>query len=187
MVQVKIILKGAHSDGLMGLALMQSPAVPLSAPPGDCLSVGFLCTFPVCLFLMQIHFFPYFPPFPSGDNMLSACSLLCCFHLILCVSCSVISDSWWPHGLYSPPGSSIHGILLVRILEWVAYPFSRGCSQPRNQTRVSGIAGRFFTKSLSGNPKNTGVGSLCLLQGISPTQELNPGLWHCRQILYQLS
>lgn len=94
MVQVKIILKGAHSDGLMGLALMQSPAVPLSAPPGDCLSVGFLCTFPVCLFLMQIHFFPYFPPFPSGDNMLSACSLLCCFHLILCVSCSVISDSW---------------------------------------------------------------------------------------------
>jgi len=32
-----------------------------------------------------------------------------------------------------------------RILEWVAYPFSRGTSQPRNQTRVSCIAGRFFT------------------------------------------
>ena len=32
------------------------------------------------------------------------------------------------------------------ILEWVAYPFSRGSSQPRNQTRVSCIAGRFFTK-----------------------------------------
>ena len=32
-----------------------------------------------------------------------------------------------------------------RILEWVAYPFSRGSSQPRNQTRVSCIAGRFFT------------------------------------------
>ena len=35
--------------------------------------------------------------------------------------------------------------------------------------------------------KNTGVGSLSLLQGIFPTQGLNPGLLHCRQILYQLS
>ena len=34
---------------------------------------------------------------------------------------------------------------------------------------------------------NTGVGSLSLLQGILPTQESNPGLLHCRQILYQLS
>ena len=36
-------------------------------------------------------------------------------------------------------------------------------------------------------PKNTGVGSLSLLQQIFPTQELNQGLLHCRQILYQLS
>ena len=35
--------------------------------------------------------------------------------------------------------------------------------------------------------QNTGVGSLSLLQGIFPTQGLNPGLWHCRRILYQLS
>ena len=35
--------------------------------------------------------------------------------------------------------------------------------------------------------KNTGVGGPFLLQGIFPTQELNPGLLHCRQILYQLS
>ena len=38
-----------------------------------------------------------------------------------------------------------------------------------------------------GKPQNTGTGSLSLLQGIFPTQELNPGLLHCRQILYQLS
>ena len=38
-----------------------------------------------------------------------------------------------------------------------------------------------------GKPKNTGVGSLCLLQGIFLTQELNQGLLHCRQILYQLN
>ena len=38
-----------------------------------------------------------------------------------------------------------------------------------------------------GKPKNTGVGSISLLQGIFPTQESNQGLLHCRQILYQLS
>ena len=38
----------------------------------------------------------------------------------------------------------VHGILQARIPEWVAYPFSRGSSQPRNQTGISCIAGRFF-------------------------------------------
>ena len=45
----------------------------------------------------------------------------------------------------SPPGSSVHGILLASILEWVAFPFSRGSSQPRSHTQVSSIAGGFFT------------------------------------------
>ena len=57
-------------------------------------------------------------------------------------SCSVMSDSLWPHGLYSPWNSP---------------------------------------------GQNTGVGSRSLLQGIFPTQGSNPGLPHCRQILYQLS
>ena len=39
----------------------------------------------------------------------------------------------------------VHGILQVKILEWVAFPFSRGSSQPRDQTEVSCIAGGFFT------------------------------------------
>ena len=94
-------------------------------------------------------------------------------------SCSVMSNSLRPHGLYSPwnslgqntqvgslsllqgifstqglnPGLLHCGQILYqlshkgssRILEWVAYPFSRGSSQPRNRTRVSCIAGRFFT------------------------------------------
>ena len=38
----------------------------------------------------------------------------------------------------------VHGILQARILEWVAFPFSRGSSQPRDQTQVSGMTGRFF-------------------------------------------
>ena len=44
-----------------------------------------------------------------------------------------------------PPGSSVHGLLQARIVEWVAFPFSRGSSQPRDQTQVSCIAGGFFT------------------------------------------
>ena len=46
---------------------------------------------------------------------------------------------------YCLPGSSVRGILQVRILEWVAFPFSRVSSQPRDRTQVSCIAGRFFT------------------------------------------
>ena len=40
---------------------------------------------------------------------------------------------------------TVHGILQARILEWVALPFSRESSQPRDRTQVSRIAGRFFT------------------------------------------
>ena len=52
----------------------------------------------------------------------------------------------------SLPGSSAHGILQARILEWVAMPFSRGSSRPRDQMHisyVSGTAGRFFTTSIT--------------------------------------
>ena len=45
----------------------------------------------------------------------------------------------------SLPGSSVHGILQARILEWVAISFCRRSSQPRDRTQVSCIAGRFFT------------------------------------------
>ena len=45
----------------------------------------------------------------------------------------------------SPPGCSVQGILQARILEWVAMPSSRGSSQPRDRSWVSGIAGRRFT------------------------------------------
>ena len=52
---------------------------------------------------------------------------------------SVMSDSL-PH-----MHNTVHGILQSGILEWVAIPFSRGSSQPRDQTQVSRIAGRLFT------------------------------------------
>ena len=47
--------------------------------------------------------------------------------------------------LCDPIDYTVHGILQARILEWVAFPFSSGSSQPRDQTQVSYIAGGFFT------------------------------------------
>ena len=47
--------------------------------------------------------------------------------------------------LCDPMDYTVHGILQARILEWVAFPFSRGSSQPRDQTQASCIAGGFFT------------------------------------------
>ena len=44
----------------------------------------------------------------------------------------------------SPPGSSVHGLLQARILEWVAIPFSRGSSRPRDRTWASHIADGFL-------------------------------------------
>ena len=122
---------------------------------------------------------------------------------------------------------TVHGILQARVMEWVAFPFSRGSSQPRDQTQASLNAGGFFTSWATreaqeywsrqpipspgdlpdpgikprspstqvdslpaeppGKPKNTGAGSLSLLQGIFPTQESNWCILHCRRILYQLA
>ena len=93
-------------------------------------------------------------------------------------SCSTLCD---------PMDCTIHGIFQGRILEWVAFPVSRGSSQPRDWTQVSRIAGRFFTSWATREAKNIGVGSLSLLQQIFPTQKLNRGLLHYRRILYQLS
>ena len=57
---------------------------------------------------------------------------------------------------YSPPGFSVHGISQARTLEWVAISFSRGPSWPRDQTRVSCIAGRFFTTEPLRKPTTDG-------------------------------
>ena len=60
-------------------------------------------------------------------------------------ACSVLSRVRLFATTWSPPGSSDHGILQARILEWVAISSSRGSSQPGDQTRVSFLAGGFFT------------------------------------------
>ena len=96
--------------------------------------------------------------------------------------------------LFATPWTAAHqallsmGILQARTLEWVAMPFSRGSSQPRDRTQVY-LHYRWILYYLNdqGSPRSRWVGNLPLLQGIFPTQRLNPDLPHCRQILYQLS
>ena len=58
------------------------------------------------------------------------------------VSVTRLCPALCDHTDCSPPGSSVHGILQAKILEWVAISHSRGSSQPRNQSGVSCIAGR---------------------------------------------
>ena len=75
----------------------------------------------------------------------------------------------------------------ARILEWVAMPSSRGFPDPGMEPRSPTLQADCLLSEPPGKPKNTGVGSLSLLQGNFPAQELNQGLLHCRQLLYQLS
>ena len=89
--------------------------------------------------------------------------------------------------LCDPMDYTVHGILQATILEWIAFPFSRGYSQPRDWTQVSHIAGEFFTVWVTREAQEYWSGSLSILQRVFQTQELNPGLPHWRQILYYLS
>ena len=107
---------------------------------------------------------------------------------VLCLvvqSCPVLCNLWTA----AHQASLFVGILQARILEWVAMPSSRGIFPTQASNLVSRIAAGFFTvwamteALMRKTPHNTGVGSLLLLQGIFPTQELNWGLLHCRQIL----
>ena len=81
------------------------------------------------------HEFEQAPGVGDGQENLACCSLL-------------VTQSWMTLCnlmACSPSGSSVHDISQARILEWVAISFSRGSFQPRDQTRVSCTAGRFFT------------------------------------------
>ena len=72
-----------------------------------------------------------------------------CVFVYVCASAQLLQlcPILWDGIDCSLPGSSVHGIFQAIILEWVAIPFSRGSSQPRDQTHISHICcteGRFF-------------------------------------------
>ena len=78
-------------------------------------------------------------------------------------------------------------ILQARILEWVAMPPPGDIPNPGTKSRSPVLQVDSILSEPQGKSKNTGVGSLSLLQGIFLTQESNWCLLHCRWILYQLS
>ena len=120
--------------------------------------------------------------------MSHSCALLC----LVTQSCPTLCN---PMDC-TPPGSSVHGDSPGKIMEntpfsmvesvameSAAVPSSRGFFEPRSPTlQVDSLS-----SESPGKPKNTGVGSLSLLQRTFPTQELNRGILYCRWILYQLS
>ena len=89
--------------------------------------------------------------------------------------------------LCDPMDYILHGILQARILEWEPFPSAGDLSNPWIEPRSPALKANSLPAEPPGKPKNTGVGSLALLQWIFPTQDSNQGLLHCRQILYQLS
>ena len=97
----------------------------------------------------------------SGLRIILFCSVLCplspfTLERVICFTQSLLRWRWrwkWSHCRYptlcnpvdcSLPGSSVHGILQARILEWVAISFSRGSPRPRDWTQVSRIGDRCF-------------------------------------------
>ena len=89
--------------------------------------------------LEELFFFFFF--LAASQKKLSS---VCLVYSVLCLvtrSCLTLCNPMD----YSPPGSSFHGILQERILEWVAIPFSRGSYWPSDWTQISCISSRFST------------------------------------------
>ena len=81
----------------------------------------------------------------------------------------------------------LYHLCYKRSPKWGAVSYSRDLPNPRIKPRSPALEVDSLPAEPPGKPKDTGVGSLSLLQQIFPTQELNWGLLHFRRILYQLS
>ena len=67
--------------------------------------------------------------------------------------CMKVKVAQWCPTLCDPRDSTVHGILQARILEWVAFLFSRGSSRPRDPTQISSLAGKFYTTEPPGKTR----------------------------------
>ena len=95
------------------------------------------CWFTICgSFMCTVQWFRIFCRSYSITGYYKMLGIISYFFLKVTQPCLTLCD---------PMDYTIHGILQARILEWVAFPFSRGSSQARDQTQVSHITGRFFT------------------------------------------
>ena len=110
------------------------------------------------------------------------CVVFACIALVILVKVAQLCPT-----LCNPMDYTVHGILQARILEWVPFPSPGDLPNPGTEPRSPALQEDSLPAESPGKPKNTGVGSLSLLQGIFLTQESKQSLLHCRRILYQLS
>ena len=99
--------------------------------------------------------------------------------VLVTLSCPTLCDPM----SYGPPGSSVHGILQARILEWVAIPFFRWSSQPRDQTQASCIKVRLCHLSHQGSPSliRVAVSTIYSVNITSILQKVWLTLWKTEQ------
>ena len=133
-----------------------TPTTPWTAAYRALLSMGFSrqeywsgvpLPSPHCMiyvYISLIHFI-------LQQKLTQHCKATLCMHAKLLQPCLTLHDAM--HSRL--PGSSVHGALQARILQWVAVPSSRGSSQPRDQTCGSCVVGGFFTAEPAGMPKAT--------------------------------
>ena len=79
-------------------------------------------------------------------------------HTVVMCGCEKVKFTQLGATLCDPMDYTVHGILQARILEWIAIPYSRRSSQPRDRTQVSHIAGGFFTSSVTREATDVRVG-----------------------------
>ena len=134
------------SNFLKQAAFQKALLAGVGCLPLPCLHVvgGFGSTSVTVTLYVWCHWWPCC----SHDLSISAtvhCVCVCTCVCVCVLICSVMSDSFVTPMDWSPPGSSVHGIVQARTLEWVAVFFSRGPSWPGNGAHVSCTAGGFFT------------------------------------------
>ena len=111
----------------------------------------------------------------------------CCCCCCCCLITSVVSNSVQPPGLQPARLLGPWGFSRQEYWSGLPCPPPGDLPNPGIEPKSPALHEDSLPSELLGKPKNTGVGSLSLLQGIFPTQELNWGLLNYRQILYQLS
>ena len=106
------------------------------------------------------------------------CERYWCMKVKVAQSCPTLCDTM---------DYTVHGILQAGILKWYPFPSPGDLPSPGIEPRSPTSQADSLPAEPQEKPKDTGVGSLSLLQWIFLTQESNQGLLHCRRILYQLS
>ena len=159
----------------------RSPALRADAltsePPGKPNSIATIRSDLTVLGLchMLIRFFPCFAGSTVTESLYQYTVDFFKHLLVLCTESTRVKVTQSCPTLCDPMDYTVHGILQTRILEWVAFPFSRGSSNPGIEPGSPTLQVDSLPAEPQGKPKNTGVGSLSLHQSIFLTQELKPG------------